>query len=185
MDIASTMTLASADTFGELLERHRGIVFKVSGSYARHPEDRAELMQEIAAQLWRAWPDYDPARSFSTWMYRIAINTAISHVRSNQAQYRSVPLDDHAATLADDAPSIPEVVDRVRLLRAFMDVLDPLQRALLLLYLEERSTREIAQVLGLAESTVTTRVGRLKQRLRDFANPTGKEDQDGHHHGTR
>ncbi|MCL7714328.1 sigma-70 family RNA polymerase sigma factor [Stenotrophomonas sp. CPCC 101365] len=67
--------------FTELLQRHRGILLKVAGSYARQREDREDLAQEIAAQLWRAWPGYDPARPFSTWMYRIALNVAISQLR--------------------------------------------------------------------------------------------------------
>ncbi|HPG95704.1 MAG TPA: sigma-70 family RNA polymerase sigma factor, partial [Dokdonella sp.] len=67
--------------FSELLERHRKIVFKVANSYARLVDDRADLAQEISAQLWRAFPGYDESRSFSTWMYRIALNVAISHLR--------------------------------------------------------------------------------------------------------
>ena len=72
--------------FAALLEQHRGIVFKVAATYCRHPEDRQDLAQEIAAQLWRAFSGYDPARLFSTWMYRIALNVAISHVRSTSGR---------------------------------------------------------------------------------------------------
>ena len=140
-----------------------------AGSYARGAEDRADLAQEIAVQLWRAWPGYDPARSFSTWMYRIALNTAISFLRGQAQADRSVPLDDHADTLAGSAAFDPETHERLRLLQRFMATLGPLDRALLLLYLEERSGREIAEVLGIGESNVTTRIGRIKQRLRDYA----------------
>ena len=66
------------ESFQTLLQAHRGIVAKVAGTYAWHPDDRDDLMQDIAAQLWRAWPNYDPARPFATWMYRIALNVAIS-----------------------------------------------------------------------------------------------------------
>ena len=62
--------------FGALLQCHAGIVFKVANSYARSVEDRADLAQEIAAQLWHAYPNFDHARSFSTGMYRIALNVA-------------------------------------------------------------------------------------------------------------
>src|SRR5690606_24545186 len=67
--------------FDALLRGHRGIVLRVAGAYARGAEDRADLAQEIASQRWRAWPDYGPARSVTTGMYRIALNTAISHLR--------------------------------------------------------------------------------------------------------
>src|SRR4051812_10648125 len=95
MELAATMTTDARHEFGELLERHRGIVFKVANSYAAHPEDRADLAQEIAAQLWRAWPGHDPRRSVTTWMYRIALNVAISHLRRRSLRDRHhVPLDD-------------------------------------------------------------------------------------------
>lgn len=169
MDLATPMTATPALAFDELLLRHRGIVHKVAAGYARGAEDRADLAQEIAMQLWRAWPSYDPARSFSTWMYRIALNTAISFLRGQAQADRSVPLDDHADTLAGGAAFDPETHERLRLLQRFMATLGPLDRALLLLYLEERSGREIAEVLGIGESNVTTRIGRIKQRLRDYA----------------
>ena len=105
MDATLTMTADAGQAFAELLQRHRGIVFKVAGSYARDPHDRDDLAQEIAAQLWRAWPKYDHARPFSTWMYRIALNVAISHLRSEtHRRHHAVPLDDALHDVAiDDA----------------------------------------------------------------------------------
>ncbi|QDQ74701.1 sigma-70 family RNA polymerase sigma factor [Pseudoluteimonas lycopersici] len=157
------------DAFGALLQRHSGIVFKVANSYARHPEDRADLAQEIAAQLWRAWPKYDPSRSATTWMYRIALNVAISHVRTQSLRRRhdAVALDDADFDVADDNAADPEHEQQLRLLQGFIARQPPLERALLLLYLEERPQREIAEILGINESNVSTKIGRLKQRLRD------------------
>src|ERR1700741_2250101 len=95
MEIAAAMQDSARQLFGELLERHRGIVFKVAYSYCTHPDDRADLAQEIATQLWRSFPGYDANRSFSTWMYRIALNVAISQLRSSRhRQQHSVPLDE-------------------------------------------------------------------------------------------
>jgi len=164
------MADSSAASFDALLQQHRGIVLKVANSYAHGIEDRADLAQDIATQLWRAWPGYDPARSFSTWMYRIALNTAISWLRGEHLRRRhAVPLDERLHDPVDDSGDGHETAERMRLLQRFMDTLEPLNRALLLLYLEERSTREMAEVLGLGESNVTTRISRLKQRLRDWA----------------
>ncbi len=153
--------------FSELLERHRKIVFKVANSYARLVDDRADLAQEISAQLWRAFPGYDESRSFSTWMYRIALNVAISHLRdAERRDTHTLPLDEsaHAAAIVG---AIAEPDHRVRALEAFMGRLDPLSRALLLLILEERSYREIAEILGLSETNVATRISRLRQRIRN------------------
>lgn len=168
--IAATMTTNDArDAFGTLLQRHSGIVFKVANSYAQGVDDRAELAQEIAAQLWHAYPKYDPARSFSTWMYRIALNVAISHLRHLELRRRhdAVPLDDALHDVADGNAADPEQEQRLRLLQGIIARQPPLDRALLLLYLEERSQREIAEILGITESNVSTKIGRLKQRIRD------------------
>ncbi len=83
--------------FAELIEQHRKIVFKVANSYARLADDRADLAQKISAQLWRAFPGCDEARAFSTWMYRIALLVAISHLRNAERRdMHTVPLDEYA-----------------------------------------------------------------------------------------
>ena len=169
MKQAATMAIEAnrQDEFRELLERHRKIVFKVANTYSRQPDDRADLAQEIAAQLWRAFPGYDPQRAFSTWMYRIALNVAISHVRSEAHRQRhAVPLDDELHDIADDDGPDHEADERVRALHRFIAQLEPLNRALLLLYLEDHSYREIAEILGISETNVSTKISRLKQRIR-------------------
>ncbi len=165
------MTADARQEFGELLERHRKLVFKVAGTYARHPEDRADIAQEIATQLWRAFPSYDAERPFTTWMYRIALNVAISHVRGNARRMRdSIAFDVQFHDSADTETADPEADERVRQLRQCIARFEPLDRALILLYLEERSYREIADVLGISETNVGTKLGRLKELIRnDFA----------------
>ncbi len=163
---ASAMTAETREQFGALLERHRKIVFKVANTYARNPDDRADLAQEIAAQLWRAYPGYDPQRMFSTWMYRIALNVAISHLRSVQHQRLVVPLDEALHELADDGVD-HEADAQLRALHRCIAQFEPLNRALLLLYLEDRSYREIAEILGISETNVATKLGRLKHRIRE------------------
>ncbi|WP_246455079.1 RNA polymerase sigma factor [Thermomonas brevis] len=155
--------------FEALLERHRGILFKVAGTYCREPAEREDLMQDIAAQLWRAFPGYDEARAFPTWMYRIALNVAISSLRGRAHKQRddTVALDAERHDAIGDAATAAETDERVRLLYRCIDRLDPLDRALLLLHLDERSQREIAEILGLTETNVGTKLGRLKQRLRN------------------
>lgn len=167
-----TMSHASAlgqrqSRFADLLERHRGIVLKVAHTYCRDPEDRRDLAQEICAQLWKAFPKWDEARPFSTWMYRVALNCAISHARSGATREPALPLDEQLAEPAHGLEAERERDDGLRALRRAIDGLPALDRALLLLYLDERSQREIAEVLGIGESNVATRIGRLKQRIRD------------------
>lgn len=160
------------DAFVEQVHQHRGIVLKVASTYAGHPDDRADLQQDILAQLWRAWPGYDARRPFSTWMYRIALNVGISFLRGQQQRQRhAVPYDDGLHDIADSQGHDHEAAEQLQLLHRFIATLPALDRALLLLYLDDRSTREIADVLGLGESNVTTKIARLKQRIRDHAAP--------------
>ncbi len=166
-EAAITMSLDAREAFAELLDRHRKIVFKVAYSYAWHPEDRAELSQEIALQLWRAFPKYDASRKFSTWMYRIALNVAISFVRDySEKRARDIAFDenlhDQVAPDSDD----PEMSQQIVVLNRIIARLDPLNRALMLLYLDEHSNAEIGEILGLTETNVSTRLSRLKQRIR-------------------
>ena len=175
MQQSATMNPAASAEFSALLETHRRLVFKVAGMYGSGRADVEDLAQEIAAQCWRAFPNYDPARSFSTWMYRIALNVAISWLRiEGPRRRRSVPFDtelhDAAVNPTDDAD------DGGRILRGFIDSQGPLDRALLLLYLEERPNNEIAEILGITATNVTTKINRLKDRLRSFAEKN---------HGTR
>ena len=166
--------------FAALLDQHRGIVLKIAHAYCYCPEDRRDLVQDISAQAWRAFAGFDAERSrFSTWLYRIALNVAISQLRSSRLRQR------HHASLDEDAiAGLPGTVTRdtheadagIRALHAVIDRLDPLNRALMLLYLDERSQREIAEILGISESNVATRLHRLRQRIREqFDRPTPTE----------
>lgn len=159
---------ACQERFRALMEQHQGIVFKIVNTYCFVAEDRRDLAQEIAVQLWRVFPKYDGQRSFSTWMYRIALNVAISQVRTTIHRGRYVvPLDEDLHDRPEDGLDVGEKEDRVRALHAFITAQHDLDRALLLLYLDERPHQEIADILGISTSNVGTRIGRLKQRMRE------------------
>lgn len=150
-----------SNRFEALLESHRGIVFRVVRTYCRHPEDAQDLAQEIRVQLWRAFGKYDERRPFSTWMYRIALNVAISWNRAaRRPDRRAVGLDEIAEHPAPEP-------DGQRALYELIDGLDPMNRALLLLVLDDLSHAEIGEVLGLTPGHVATKISRLRQRLRD------------------
>src|SRR5690242_11059734 len=151
------------------IDQHAGIVRKVALTYSRTPADRRDLEQEIVAQLWKAWPGYDGTRPFATWMYRVALNVAISIARSQRWQApEAAPLDDGEIAALDDTA---EREHGVRELMAFVGGLDELNRALIVLYLEGQSYAEIADVLGISETNVATKINRAKQTLRARMNP--------------
>jgi len=136
-------------------------------TYCWRPEEREDLAQEIAAQLWRAWPKFDASRPFSTWMYRIALNVAISFVR-REVQHRRVfePLEEELHDMGPGFPNDPDAAERVQRLQRFIAAEPPLERALLLLYLEDTPQKEIAEILGITLTNVSTKINRLKQRIR-------------------
>ena len=178
MQHSTAMNAGARAEFTELLQEHRRLVLKVANIYARGASDVEDLAQEIAAQVWRAFPGYDRSRRFSTWMYRIALNVAISWLRTEAPRRRnSVPFDPGLHEPQSDSDAVDtEGDERQRILRGFIDSQDPLNRAVLLLYLEERSYAEMSEILGVSESSLTTKIGRLKERLRTYAEK---------HHGTR
>jgi RNA polymerase sigma factor (sigma-70 family) len=175
MQQSTSMNPGLGVEFAALLEGHRRLVFKVANTYARGASDVEDLAQEIAAHLWRAFPAFDRTRTFSTWMYRIALNVAISWLRSEgPRRRRSVAYD---AGLHE--PATEETVDDDegrRILRGFIESQDALDRAVLLLYLEERPYAEMSEILGVSATNLTTKINRLKDRLRAYAEK---------HHGTR
>ena len=160
--------------FAALLEQHRGIVLKVARGYCRHPEDRLDLVQEISVQAWAAFEDFDPARArFSTWLYRLALNVAISQWRRQQHRQRHhTPLDDALPAADDRAP--PEQRHALHQLELAIHALPPLDRALMLLHLDDHDHRQIAEVLGISVANVSTRLHRLRQQLRTRLNPTDR-----------
>ncbi len=163
------------DRFQALLARHERIVLKIAAMYCRNPEDRRDLAQEIAIQAWRSFGRYDQARAFPTWLYRIGLNVAISHARGAGLRERhSVALDEDLHDLADEDALTPETEERLQDLRRCIDALGPFDRALMLLYLDERSHAEIAEVLGITTTNVATKINRLKQRIRSGLTETAR-----------
>jgi RNA polymerase sigma factor (sigma-70 family) len=155
------------DRFQVLLREHDRIVFKVAAMYCRDVEDRKDLAQEICVQAWRSFSSYDDTRPFSTWLYRVALNVAISSMRRFSLRKKFIAeMPEGFMDIADDRAGPHEPDERLQALRAFIGHLDPLNRALMLLYLEDRSYREIGEALGISETNVATKINRLKQRIR-------------------
>ena len=154
------------ELFLTLLDEHRKILHKVASSYARDAEDRADLLQDMIGELWRAFPSWDRQRRYSTWMYRIALNTAISWLRQESRRHRRI-VTAEPMLLEIAAPEAEEPDERLAQLRSIITRLPATERALVLLYLDGLRHDAIAEVLGISESNVGTRINRIKQRLRN------------------
>ena len=170
--------------FVECLDRHRGILIKVAGACCRDLAGREDLIAEIVAQLWRAYGRFDERAAFSTWMYRIAVNVAISFRRAEMRKTRNVEAAEPAILEMLPSPAEPQSDAALALVREFIEELDELNRALMILYLADNSYAEIAAILGISETNVATKIGRIKQRLkRDIAARSPLTN--GERHGTR
>jgi RNA polymerase sigma factor (sigma-70 family) len=158
-------TAERQERFQALVEEHRKILYKVCHSYCRNPVDRDDLAQEIIVQLWRSFGGFDHRVRFSTWMYRIALNVAISFYRHEKVRTRHVlsGADERLLEAIDETSNQPE---EVQLLYQWIGELDPLNKALVLLYLDGNSYQEIADILGISETNVATKISRLKQAMR-------------------
>jgi RNA polymerase sigma factor (sigma-70 family) len=123
-------------------------------------------VQEIIYQLWQAYGSYDNKSRFSTWMYRVALNVAISWYRKEKRRNELIsPLTGNIIELTDE-PDPPDKEHHLKLLQQFINELNELDRALMLLYLDEKSGKEIAEILGLSETNIRTKINRIKEKLK-------------------
>ncbi|QHS61297.1 RNA polymerase sigma factor [Chitinophaga agri] len=150
--------------FLSVIEQHKGIIYKIANSYCHHAEDRKDLIQEIIFQLWRSFDRYNDQYRYSTWLYRIALNVAISFYRKDSKRTAGA----HELT-ADILVVTEETADteQLQLLQRFISELPELDRAIMLLYLEEKSYKEMAEILGLTETNIATKINRIKGKLKN------------------
>ena len=155
-----------SEQFIELIERHKKIIYKICHSYCRSLEDKQDLEQEILIQLWRSYPSYDINFKFTTWMYRVALNVAISHYRKLKTKVDdNTSLEDIQTNQTEDSSDLAEK-DKVEQLHQFINDLDELNKALMILYLDNNSHKEMAKILGISESNVATKISRIKDLLK-------------------
>jgi RNA polymerase sigma factor (sigma-70 family) len=151
--------------FQELIEQHKGILFKVARTYCQNEEERQDLIQEISIQAWRSLDRYDEKYKLSTWLYRISLNVAISFYRRNAKwQGITVPLNDRISQNPEIENTDKE--QQLIMLDRFINELNDIDKALMLLYLEDKSHSEIADILGISQSNVGTKIGRIKEKLK-------------------
>lgn len=155
------------EPFLRLVEDNKGIIIKVCNMYCRDKSDREDLAQEIIYQLWKSVHRYDAQQKFTTWMYRVALNTAISFYRKEKKTAVVIPFTGVDMDIADTSAAGSETDSRLQLLQQFISRLKDLDRALILLYLEEKSYSEIAEIVGISETNTATRLSRIREKLKN------------------
>jgi len=158
--------------FSELIEQHQAIIHKVCMVYANGRANREDLFQEICLQLWKSYPNFREESKFSTWMYRVALNTAISNVRKEKKQLPFELLRD-TDRISDDGT---EEKEKVNLLYRTISRLNRIDKAIILLWLEEKNYKEIAAIMGTSEKNVSVKLVRIKRRLEELVTETVKQE---------
>jgi len=148
----------------QLIDDNKAILFRICNAYCRNKNDREDLAQEMIYQLWKSGQTFNPAQKFTTWMYRVALNVAISFYRKEKNS-SLVPLNEELTELPAHHES-NEMEEKIYLLQQFINQLKELDRALMILYLEARSYQEIAEILGITETNVATKISRIKEKLK-------------------
>jgi RNA polymerase sigma-70 factor (ECF subfamily) len=156
-------------SFVQLVQEHRTMLHKVCRLYCFSEPDRQDLFQEIVVQLWRSWPRFRGEAKFSTWLYRIALNTAISDLRK---QKRRPGLVDAERIQVQDIQYSPEKEEQLELLYSAIRQLTEIEKGLVMLYLEDRSYTEMEEVLGINQNNLRVKMNRIKEKLRKITKET-------------
>lgn len=164
------MTKELEHQFVSELESNQNIVHKVCSLYTDNREAHNDLFQEITIQLWKAYPKFRGDAKFSTWMYRVALNTAITLYRKSKKQPKTQGVDSVIYKIRSE-PYDPTEERQIALMYSAIKELGDIDKALVFLYLEDKNYQEIAETLGISEVNARVKMNRIKTKLRKILNP--------------
>ena len=159
------------EKFIQVITENKNLLYKICNSYCPNPSNRQDLEQEILLQLWKNMKNFDGRVKISTWIYKVALNTAISNFRLDCKRIDKPIEIDFSYFSLPDFEYDSEFDEKLQLLYKLIDGMSKLDKALMLLYLDNYRQKEIAEILGISDSNVATKVNRIKQNLREkFSN---------------
>lgn len=156
--------------FTQLIEDNQGIIHKVCRIYTDDSMAHNDLFQEIVLQLWKSYDSFKGDSKFTTWMYRVGINTAITLYRKKSRKPKIDRLDQHHFHIQSEEKD-ENVEFQIKMLKKAIDQLNDIERALVLLYLEELPYKDIAKTLGITEVNARVKMNRIKKKLKTMLNP--------------
>lgn len=154
--------------FEQLINEHELLIYKICRMYTYTEADRQDLFQDIVIQLWNAFPKFKGEAKFSTWLYRVAINTAITGLRRKKDFIRSY---DHAAlpaNISDDKST--HIEERLQEMYTAIEQLNEIEKAIVMLYLEDKTYEEMEDILGINQGNLRVKMNRVKDKLRNLTN---------------
>lgn len=159
-------TQQEKEDFLKLIAENKGIIFKICNSYCNSKADREDLAQEIIYTLLKGGKTFNPGFKFSTWMYRVALNVAISLYRATKKLNNQISFSETGLEIEDKPGDNTFDEENFDSLQYQISILKEFDRALMILYLEEKSYKEIAEILGITETNVATKVSRIKEKMK-------------------
>jgi RNA polymerase sigma-70 factor (ECF subfamily) len=156
--------------FVQQLNQHQPLIHKVCNLYGQTTTDRQDLFQEIVVQLWKAYPRFRGESKFSTWLYRIALNTAISGLRKRKNHISSYEPESLPTDIQDEAYDVEKELQLDQLYSAVRE-LSEIERAIVMLYLEDKPYDEMEDILGINQNNLRVKMNRIKEKLRKLIKP--------------
>lgn len=153
--------------FLDKIEKHKGIIFKISKMYMSEKDDRDDLFQEITYQIWKAYQSFRGQSEFSTWLYRIALNTAIIFLKSEKKR-SFISNEDFSVSKVIQDECDDEKEEKLTKMYKAIRQLNPIDKAFIFYYLEDFSGKEIAEQMGISEGNARVRMNRAKNKLKDI-----------------
>ena len=152
------------ETFVSLINEHKALIYKVCNTYCDQPAERQDLFQEILIQLWKSYPQFRGDARFSTWLYRIALNTAISGLRKKRVNI--TPLETAPVAVMEIPAEHPGMKEQMDALNKAINRLSTVEKAIVMMYLDEKSYEEMEAVFGISQNTLRVKMNRIKEKLR-------------------
>lgn len=161
--------VSTEQDFLDKIEKHKGIIFKISKMYMDDKDDRDDLFQEITYQVWKAYPGFKGQSEFSTWLYRIALNTAIIFLK-NEKKRSFISNGSYTEYKIAHEEFSNDKEEKLNEMYKAINQLNPIDKAFIFYYLEDFSGREIAEQMGISEGNVRVKMNRAKNKLKDILN---------------
>ncbi|MFC2147875.1 RNA polymerase sigma factor [Bacteroidota bacterium] len=156
--------MGKEESFTRIIKENEGLIFKITTIYTENGQDQKDLYQEIVYQLWKSYDSFRNESKISTWMYRIALNTAIGQLKKSKKHSNKTGIDQ--VVLRQTESYDTEFENRLKMVYEQIHQLNILEKGLILLLLEGKKYEEIAEITGLSETNVGTRISRIKQKLK-------------------
>jgi RNA polymerase sigma-70 factor (ECF subfamily) len=164
------MSNSLEQSFVTQLKENQNIVHKICRLYTSGEDAHNDLFQEITIQLWKAFPKFRGDSKFSTWAYRVGLNTAITLYRKSTRSIATTDMEDKKQFIAPDDYNYEEE-EQIKLLYKAVQQLNDIEKALVFMYLEDKDYEEIAETLGISEVNARVKMNRIKGKLKKIVNP--------------